>query len=169
MKKGRAEKGKQGSSPAGKERLSAAKSRIKKVLAKAKKIVLPETFKKKSPGLKKTKILPGKISPKTLIERKPAVSPKADFSSSYADLPLSYNQTKLELLVRDPEWIYAYWDFSGETWRWVTKLLEEDPASRAKLRIHNLSHHTSYDLDVQLEAKNWYVNVGFPDTEFEAE
>ena len=84
-------------------------------------------------------------------------------------MPFSYNQTRLELLVRDPEWAYSWWDFSGDTWNWMTKIFLKDPGARAKLRIHNLSHRASYDLDIDLEAKNWYVNLGLPDTEFEAE
>ena len=168
MKKGRAGKRKQGNPPAGKARLTAAKSRIKKVLAKAQKVSLPKVLKKKSLLLKKKITSSVEVPLKRPAESRAAVSPQVDFLS-FSDLPFSYNQTKLELLVRDPEWVYSYWDFSGETWRWVMKLLEEDPVSRAKLRIHNLSHQSFYDLDVYLEAKNWYVNLGFPDASFEAE
>jgi hypothetical protein len=32
------------------------------------------------------------------------------------DLPFSYNETKLVLMVRDPLWAYAYWDFSADSW-----------------------------------------------------
>lgn len=84
-------------------------------------------------------------------------------------LPFSYNQTKLILLVRDPYWVYSYWDFSSETWDWTQSLKQKDPRCSAKLRIHNLDHGNFYDIDIGLEAKGWYVDVGLPDTTFEAE
>lgn len=85
------------------------------------------------------------------------------------ELPYSYNETKMVLLPRDPEWGYAYWDFSGETWRWIQGLIAQDKSCSAKLRIHNLDEKTSYDLDVHLDAKNWYIHFGLPNTSFEAE
>ena len=154
MKKGSAGNRKQGEALSGKTRLGAAKKRMKKVLAKAKKVSLPKNRQRKATAR---------------IVRKQTLAAEAPSVSSARELPFSYNQTKLELLVRDPEWAYAWWDFSAETWRWITNLLGEDPATRAKLRIHNLSHRTSYDLDVDLDGKNWYLNLGFSNTEFEAE
>ena len=161
MKKGSTGKRKQKILPSGKARLSVAKSRIKTILAKAKEIVVSKKPQKKAPVSKNHKGRPA-------VKQAQPVPAKTSIAAS-TDLPFSYNQTKLELLVRDPEWAYAYWDFSGETWRWMMRLFDEDPASRAQLRIHSLNHQASYDLDVQLEMKNWYVNLGLPDTEFEAE
>ena len=143
-------------------------------------------MKKGRPANRKKKIMPARKARLTHAKRKsaakrtslarkakPVLKPESKPSElpcpSDADLPFSYNQTKLILLARDPEWAYAYWDFSAETWNWIMKLLKEDPATRAKLRVHNLSHQTFYDLDVPLEAKNWYLHLGLPNTEFEAE
>ena len=86
-----------------------------------------------------------------------------------ADLPFSYGSTRLVLLVRDPQWAYAYWDFSGETWEWIQQFFKKDPRVSVKLRVHNLSSGSFFDLDIQLEAKNWYVCVGQANCEFEAE
>ena len=86
-----------------------------------------------------------------------------------SDLPFSYNKTLLTLLVRDPEWAYAYWDFSSETWKWIQSLYKKYSGLAAKIRIYNLSTGSSFDFEVNLEAKNWYLCLGLPNTEFEAE
>lgn len=85
------------------------------------------------------------------------------------DLPSSYGETKLVLLVRDPYWAFSYWDFSGETWNWVQKKLAEDTSLKPLMRIHDLDAKRSYDLLVSLEAKNWYLHLGTPDRRFAAE
>lgn len=85
------------------------------------------------------------------------------------DLTHSYDETKLVLLVRDPFWIYTYWDFSAETWGWIQSLYKTKQGVRPVLRVRNLNDNSFYDLDIQLETKNWYLNVGLPDTSFEAE
>ncbi|MBI3306985.1 MAG: DUF4912 domain-containing protein [Candidatus Omnitrophica bacterium] len=84
-------------------------------------------------------------------------------------LPYSYDQTLLVLMVRDPYWVYGYWDFSSQTWNWVQDFLRREPTSQTVLRVHNLERGDFTDLDVRLEAKNWYLNVGEPNTSFEAE
>lgn len=85
------------------------------------------------------------------------------------DLPFSYNKTELVLLVRDPEWAYAYWDFSSETWNWIQSLFKSKPGAVPKLRVHNLSAGNYFDIDIHLEGKNWYICLGLDNTEFQAE
>lgn len=83
-----------------------------------------------------------------------------------SDLPFSYGETKLVLLVRDPYWGYSYWDLSGETWNWAQQKLREDAALKPMMRIHDLDAKRYYDLLVSLEAKNWYIHLGIPDHRF---
>lgn len=85
------------------------------------------------------------------------------------DLPFSYNETRLVLMVRDPHWAFAYWDFSADTWNWIVQFRERDHGARPKLRIRNLDQDTWEDRDVFLDAKNWYVELPAPDNSFEAE
>ncbi len=100
-----------------------------------------------------------KVKPKT--GQQPTETP--------VDLPFSYNKTQLVLLVRDPEWAYAYWDFSSETWNWIQSIFTRFPGSAPKMRIYNLSAGGYFDLDINLEVKNWYICLGVDNTEFEAE
>ena len=85
------------------------------------------------------------------------------------DLPFSYNETKLVLMVRDPYWAYSYWDFAGDTWNWAQKKLSEDSSLKPILRIQNLDQKSNYDLLISLEAKNWYIHLGVPDNRYVAE
>jgi len=86
-----------------------------------------------------------------------------------SELPFSYGETKLVLMVRDPYWAYSYWDFSGETWNGVQKRLVEDSSLRPMMRVHDLTAKRSYDLLVSLEAKNWYLHLGTPHHRYDAE
>lgn len=85
------------------------------------------------------------------------------------ELPFSYGETKLVLLVRDPYWAYSYWDFSGETWQWVQCKLGEDSSLKPMIRIHDLDSRRFHDLIVSLEVKNWYLHLGIPDHRYFAE
>lgn len=85
------------------------------------------------------------------------------------DLPFSYGETKLVLMVRDPYWAYSYWDFSGETWNWIQQKFSEDPSLKSMIRVHDLEARRSYDLLISLETKNWYLHLGVPDHRYRAE
>jgi hypothetical protein len=69
-------------------------------------------------------------------------------------------------MVRDPEWIFAYWDLETEKKQWVERLFSEGHA-RTVLRIYDvtdvefdLSHvKTFWDVEVDLGTLEWYVHV----------
>ena len=103
------------------------------------------------------------IEPLSILQTEPPPLPVLN------DLPFSYNETKLTLMVRDPYWAYAYWDFSAETWNWIVVFRERTHEAKPKLRIHNLENGEFHDLDISLDARNWYVELGVPYTAFEAE
>lgn len=86
-----------------------------------------------------------------------------------SELPFSYGETKLVLMVRDPYWAYSYWDFSGETWTWCQRKFSEDSSLKPIMRVHDLDAKRHYDLLVSLEAKNWYLHLGTPDHRYTAE
>ncbi len=88
---------------------------------------------------------------------------------AYKDLPFSYNETKLVLLLRDQRWAYGYWDFSTKSWHWIEKFRSADPGALSILRIFNLNKGSHFDLQVELETRRWYIDLGLPDTTFEAQ
>ncbi|MFN4216872.1 MAG: DUF4912 domain-containing protein, partial [Brevinematales bacterium] len=87
----------------------------------------PSRAVKKAPSRKKTEFIPeppreafdpitAGESKKFEIEdyRQVRSSLTPDLSDIY-DIPESYNENRLTLLVQDPYWIHAYWDLSQET------------------------------------------------------
>lgn len=88
---------------------------------------------------------------------------------NYTNLPFSYGETKLVLMVRDPYWAYSYWDFSGETWNEIQRKLAGDTSLKPMLRVHDLDAKRFYDLLISLETKNWYLHLGVPDHRYVAE
>ena len=88
--------------------------------------------------------------------------------ANHSDLPFSYNITKLVLMARDPYWIFCYWDFSHDTWNWTQDICRSKAGYiRGILRVYDvtdlkfngLNANNFFDLDVSLEARNWYVHV----------
>lgn len=80
------------------------------------------------------------------------------------ELPESYNETRIVLLLRDPAWAFAYWDlqtvnrdafrrsneFEGLLLRVYS--LESSDQSIAKCR-------TSFDIPVTLHDNRWYIHL----------
>lgn len=83
------------------------------------------------------------------------------------DLPDEYGDTKLVLLVRDPEWIYAYWEINDETRAHVNFPRNGDTQNRLVLRIYKVtdtswpvdSAHYFFDVEVPRDARNWYIHL----------
>lgn len=72
-------------------------------------------------------------------------------------LPLSYNETLITALLRDPGWIFVYWDFHSS-------VSHNTSIDFYFLRIHSLnkiddSASTSYyDVKVGISDRKWYVH-----------
>ncbi len=84
-----------------------------------------------------------------------------------SDLPADYGSTRLTLMEVDPYWLFAYWEVTsrdcaaalsmsgseGESVPWILRLF--DVTSGATPGQSGLKH---FDIPIQLEAGNWYVN-----------
>lgn len=73
--------------------------------------------------------------------------------------PEAYEENRVVLLVRDPWWIYAYWEMLPGTVREANVL-----------RLYDVSSERPQAFDIFLtpQAKSWYINV-FPDRRYYAE
>jgi len=91
-------------------------------------------------------------------------SPELDEGFEY---PESYGESAITLMVRDPYWLFAYWELSphlrGEL---LDRIGEEDLArSRLVLRVYDVTRSSPdrpasiHDIDVAPGARNWYINV----------
>lgn len=93
-------------------------------------------------------------------------------------LPLSYHETKIQFLLRDPYWAYVYWDVKGCS---ISALKWELEAEKVLLRV--LRHRgmpredqypsaeivDSFDIDLGCKDYSWYVNLPVQDAYFSVE
>ena len=80
-------------------------------------------------------------------------------------LPATYGVTRLVLCPRDPNWMHAYWEIAPYTWAEAEKTFGPGARSgRAVLRFFAAGDESkvAFDVDVSLDARNWYVRLGRP-------
>lgn len=80
-------------------------------------------------------------------------------------LPWSYGETRLVLMTRDPYWLFAYWELTAEAHRAAAASVGPEAwfAARPVLRVYDVTSGAHYDVDVDEDARNFYLNVGRPD------
>jgi len=166
------------------------KQKIKNIVNKSKKIKTPKKPAKKllSSTLKKAvkKVFVSKAAKPQVTEKREFLGSqqvaveKAKFYSPTAprvsrpmpqDLPGGYGEDKLVLQVRDPWWMYTYWEVTFDTWNRLRERLG-DVFERAKkvLRVYDISQvdfngrnaHRFFDLEVRPDANSWYIDSGSP-------
>lgn len=93
---------------------------------------------------------------------------RADISQ---ELPSYYDQDKIVLLVRDPWWIYAYWQIKGSTLEKIKNELKDDFFKAIRvLRVYDISYiiftgnnaHRFFDIQIDEHAANWYIDTQGP-------
>jgi len=109
---------------------------------------------------------PRSTIPATLVDREPGSPPRA------------YGRDRIVLLVRDPWWVFAYWELTPtsriETLR---RLGAEAEGAIEVLRIHDVTFidftgenaWTSLDVEPTPGTESWYVNVWKPAASYCAE
>ena len=76
-------------------------------------------------------------------------------------IPDYYNETYINAIVRDPLWIFAFWDIAESTRQ---KYIGEAETSRLLLRISEATGFEpsfSYDIAVNFDDRKWYINVPY--------
>lgn len=88
-----------------------------------------------------------------------------------SELPDRYHEDKIIIQVRDPWWIHAYWEIRPSTIESVkSSLNNEFEGAKAVLRVYDVSFitfngrnaHRHFDIDINFEAKSWYIDTGGP-------
>jgi uncharacterized protein len=93
------------------------------------------------------------------------------FTPEPRDLPIEYGDTRIVLLVRDPEWLFSYWEINDAT-REELRLPRTGHNRRVVLRMYKIdgrnwpeeSAHYFFDVDVGPYANNWYIKIPEPDS-----
>jgi len=91
----------------------------------------------------------------------PRELPKRVFEEERFLFPESYGQNRVRLLVRDPEWIFAYWDVKPQSLEDLAKSLGERALalSRLTLRVIDPVSGGSSDILLPPGARWWYVRT----------
>jgi hypothetical protein len=89
-------------------------------------------------------------------------------------IPSHYDETKLVVLVRDPYWLYAYWEISRATQEYISNSILNWHEVQLLLRVYDISNiafdgtnsNFFFDINVANNPNNWYIHVGGPNRTF---
>jgi hypothetical protein len=82
------------------------------------------------------------------------------------DLPETYFEDTLYLVARDPRWLFSYWDFN---WSKYPTSAFRGGVKQFFLKITTTAGGDATLVEINPEARNWYVAVNSPDTAYYAE
>ncbi|MHC4712068.1 MAG: DUF4912 domain-containing protein [Planctomycetota bacterium] len=144
---------------------SLARVSAKKVMPKPKppKRRMAKRRRRRTVKVKTTKPAPKRPSSTTTVRRPPVVAQPPVFVDRGPELPHEYGQDRITVMVRDPNWLYVYWDLSGGA---RDRLASVAAGGAWVLRVHNLDEGTHEDIPVLLDGGNWYLPVA-SDTEYQ--
>jgi hypothetical protein len=89
-------------------------------------------------------------------------------------LPRAYGEDRVVAMVRDPHWLFAYWELTPESVdRTRLRLGEDAEHARLVLRVYDTTGftftgrnaHRHFDIDVG-DADNWYIETGYPEKSY---
>ena len=91
-------------------------------------------------------------------------------------IPNGYGETRIVLLVKDPWWLYAYWEVEATRERQARTQLrpEEIDGLKSILRVYDVTDrdfpdqpaHSWFDLTLSGLASNWYLHTNAPGRSF---
>lgn len=96
----------------------------------------------------------------------PETESKKPFVENY-DLPFSYGSTNITLIVRDPNWIYAYWEIAPLSIETLKEAIGDQINNAAYvIRMYDVTfvdfngHNANrwFDIEVGPHTNNWYIN-----------
>jgi hypothetical protein len=82
-------------------------------------------------------------------------------------LPQGYGDNRIVLLVRDPRWVYAYWEITKKKRDELRQMLGTDTWQESKfiLRVYDVTDVPKsgtlkfFDIQIDEKAMNWYIHV----------
>jgi hypothetical protein len=101
----------------------------------------------------------------------PATPPEDLYS-----IPSGYGETRIVLMVKDPWWLYAYWEVQPQVERAARSQLspEEVVGLQSVLRVYDVTDidfprqppHRWFDIPLSGLATNWYIHTNAPNRAF---
>jgi hypothetical protein len=78
------------------------------------------------------------------------------------EIPKGYNVDRIVAMVRDPHWLFSYWEVTDRKYRELERTFGSLwPSCKMILRVYDRSSEKQGHFDVVLtrEARTWYINV----------
>lgn len=76
------------------------------------------------------------------------------------DIPANYNVDRIQAMVRDPRWIFTYWEVTDATFRELEHRFGDAwPSCRMILRVYDRSGDSHFDITLTEGARTWYIQV----------
>ena len=96
----------------------------------------------------------------------------AHYNESEFNFPYGYGDNRIIIMVRDPWWIYSYWEITQDREDRVKNEIKKRGLNpeRSILRVYDVTDvdfngsnaHSSFDINLEGLAMTWYINVGTP-------
>jgi hypothetical protein len=98
----------------------------------------------------------------------------AVYGEAEQNIPENYNETRIALLVRDPYWLYCYWEIDAETRNRLSQKFGGFYQIPLILRVYDITNvsfdgtnsNNYFDVKINSNSKNWYINVANPNCTF---
>jgi len=90
-------------------------------------------------------------------------------------IPSHYGEDRLVLMVRDPWWLFAYWEVTPHRQQEVLAQIGSRGQAERKtvLRVYDVTgslalpkSNSFFDIELNFYAESWYIDVGLPDREW---
>ncbi len=78
------------------------------------------------------------------------------------EIPKAYNVDRIVAMVRDPHWLFAYWEVTDRKYRELERTFGSSwAACKMILRVYDKASEKPVHFDIVLtrEARTWYINV----------
>lgn len=117
---------------------------------------------------------PEGLTPEAPVGEKPESRPPAE-AAHPTELPRRYSEDRIVAMVRDPYWLFVYWEITPQSLRRARGELEGEGAdSKLTLRVYDVTgadltgEHANrlFDVEVAGDADNWYINTGGPERSY---
>lgn len=130
---------------------------------------LKKTPKKRRAAPAATPPLPAAAEHKFDLPSHPIPASSSSPYDNLGELPDSYGTGRLFLTARDPNWLYAYWDY---TWQQMEDMRRGARHGELKLKIHSGRDPESpvqQEITLNPATRNWFVNVGHANSDYFAQ
>lgn len=159
-----------------KSKIKASFHSFKEIIKKVKTRINSHGSKKTKPAAKKSRQVETAKTSESFIYQEVLPQPHHGVSNHF-ELPWNYDDNKIVLLVRDPWWLYSYWEVNEHRQRqvWENIAREGCQPDKTVLRVYDVTdvplshHHSFFDIEVGCAVGNWYIDVGQPNRQWMAE